>query len=129
MVERIIERLKVEQVWHDLCEADKSKNLDHIIDHFSDDVIFHVSGFPPMEGKDALRDFIQAELLDDLKWGIDRTEVSESGDLAYDLGTTVAYLNGPDGPFEDHQKYLFVWKKIDGKWKAVAGHFSSDLQP
>lgn len=56
-------------------------------------------------------------------------EVASSGDLAYDLGNSTATMNGPNGPYEDKQKYLIIWKKIDGKWKAVAGSFSSDLPP
>ena len=122
MVERIIERLKVEQIWHDLCEADKSKNLDHIIDHFSDDIIYHVSGFPPMEGKDAIRDFIQAELLDDLKWGIDRTEVSESGDLAYSSVWFKMKWSGSDVYSE--WKGILVYRKVNGVWKIVVESYS-----
>ncbi len=52
--------------------------------------------------------------------------LSSSGDLAYHHGTSTAALRGPDGQVDDPEKYLIVWKKVDGDWKAVAGSFSSD---
>lgn len=53
--------------------------------------------------------------------------VSSSGDMAFDRGTyrvTVA----PDGAAQtDTGKYVVVWRKIDGEWKAAADIFNSDL--
>lgn len=53
--------------------------------------------------------------------------VSSSGDMALDRGTyrvTVA----PDGTAQtDTGKYVVVWRKIDGEWKAAADIFNSDL--
>ena len=53
--------------------------------------------------------------------------VSSSGDMALDRGTyklTVA----PDGTAEtDTGKYVVVWRKIGGEWKAAADIFNSDL--
>ena len=53
--------------------------------------------------------------------------VSSSGDLALDRGTyrlTVA----PGGTTQaDTGKYVVVWRKIGGEWKAAADIFNSDL--
>lgn len=53
--------------------------------------------------------------------------VSSSGDMALDRGTyqlTVA----PDGTKQtDTGKYVVVWRKIDGEWKAAADIINSDL--
>ena len=53
--------------------------------------------------------------------------VSSSGDMALDRGTyglTVA----PDGTTQtDTGKYVVVWRKIGGEWKAAADIFNSDL--
>ena len=124
MVELIIERLKVEQVWNSLCEADLSKNLDGIMDHFADDILYQVAGFPLIEGKEALRVWIgnQFDLLDDLKWGVDRTEVSESGDLAY---SSIWFKMKWSG-FDDYSEWkgMLVYRKILGVWKIVADSYS-----
>jgi len=81
-----------------------------------------------IEGKDAQRS-LMATLLESMvsiTGGPMTIVVSESGDIAYQYGTSTAIIKGPDGEFEDPEKYLFVWKKIDGEWKVVAGTFSSD---
>ena len=53
--------------------------------------------------------------------------VSSSGDMALDRGMyslTVA----PDGTAQtDTGKYVVVWRKIGGEWKAAADIFNSDL--
>ena len=53
--------------------------------------------------------------------------VSASGDMALDRGTynlTIA----PDGTTQtDTGKYVVVWRKIGGEWKAAADIFNSDL--
>ena len=53
--------------------------------------------------------------------------LSSSGDMALDRGTyrlTVA----PDGTTRtDTGKYVVVWRKIGGEWKAAADIFNSDL--
>ena len=55
--------------------------------------------------------------------------VSSSGDMALDRGTyrlTIA----PSGQAQnDTGKYVVVWRKIDGEWKAAADIFNSDLPP
>ena len=50
-----------------------------------------------------------------------RIEVARSGELAYQLGTYVLKLPGPDGmPATSTGKFVVVWKKQpDGGWKAI----------
>ncbi len=116
------------QEWYRL---ENEKKLDDILEKFvDDDVIFQVPGMPQLVGKKALHDFMKS-FLDDVLISIEGKptllEVADSGELAYDLGNSNARVNGPEGPMDDKQKYLIVWKKIDGEWKAIAGSFSSDL--
>lgn len=63
----------------------------------------------------------------DLNFAPEQIIVSSSGDMALDRGTyrlTVA----PDGkPQVDTGKYVVVWRKIDGEWKAAADIINSDL--
>ena len=133
MVDIEVEKKKVWAANQEWFRLENSKKVDEIFDQLmADNFILQAPGMAQLVGKEANYPFLKAFYEDVLLSAIGepmRIEVAESGDLAYDLGTTVAYLNGPDGPYEDHQKYLLVWKKMDGRWKAVAGHFSSDLQP
>jgi len=63
----------------------------------------------------------------DLTFVPEQILVSSSGDMALDRGTyslTVA----PDGnTHTDTGKYVVVWRKIGGEWKAAADIFNSDL--
>ena len=120
------EKKNVEQIWHSLMEADLSKDVDRILDHFSDDIIYHLPGFPPINGKEALRDFIETGPLEDLKWGIDRTMVSESGDLAYIVGWFKMKWVGVDGYSE--WKGLLVCRKLSGVWKIVVESYSINTE-
>ena len=53
--------------------------------------------------------------------------VSSSGDMALDRGTYSLKV-APNGTEQtDTGKYVVVWRKIDGKWKAAADIFNSDL--
>ena len=63
----------------------------------------------------------------DLTFVPEQIVVSSSGDMALDRGTyrlTIA----PDGTTQtDTGKYVVVWRKIGGEWKAAADIFNSDL--
>jgi uncharacterized protein (TIGR02246 family) len=61
-----------------------------------------------------------------LTFGPDLVEVAGSGDLAYDLGRYSLAFDGPSGRVEDVGKYVVVWKKEGGAWKAAADILNSD---
>ena len=53
--------------------------------------------------------------------------VSSSGDMALDRGTYSLTI-APDGTTQtDTGKYVVVWRKIGGEWRAAADIFNSDL--
>jgi uncharacterized protein (TIGR02246 family) len=63
----------------------------------------------------------------DLTFVPDQIVVSSSGDMALDRGTYRLKV-APNGTAQtDTGKYVVVWRKIDGKWKAAADIFNSDL--
>ena len=62
----------------------------------------------------------------DLNIAPEQILLASSGDMALDRGTyslTVA----PGATPTDSGKYVVVWRKIDGEWKAAADIFNSDL--
>lgn len=62
-----------------------------------------------------------------LSFAPEQIVISSSGDMALDRGTyrlTIA----PSGKAQnDTGKYVVVWRKVDGEWKAAADIFNSDL--
>ena len=63
----------------------------------------------------------------DLNFVPEQIIVSSSGDMALDRGTYRLAV-APAGPAQtDTGKYVVVWRKIGGEWKAAADIFNSDL--
>jgi ketosteroid isomerase-like protein len=63
----------------------------------------------------------------DLTFVPDQIIVSSSGDMALDRGTYRLAI-APDGTTQsDTGKYVVVWRKIGGDWKAAADIFNSNL--
>ncbi|HXH00171.1 MAG TPA: SgcJ/EcaC family oxidoreductase [Sphingomicrobium sp.] len=53
--------------------------------------------------------------------------VSSAGDMAMDRGTYGLKMAPGGTPQTDTGKYVVVWRKIGGEWKAAADIFNSDL--
>ena len=53
--------------------------------------------------------------------------VSASGDMALDRGTYRLTVSPGGTQQTDTGKYLVVWRKVGGEWKAAADMFNSDL--
>jgi uncharacterized protein (TIGR02246 family) len=118
---------QLNQQWY---AAENRKDLDAIMQQFlAEECILQVPGIEPLEGHEAIRTFMEVFFQSLVSVSGEPTQivVSASGDLAYDWGATHAVLEGPEGRVDDEQKYLIVWQKVDGEWKAVAGSFSSNL--
>ena len=62
-----------------------------------------------------------------LRFAATHIEVAASKDLAFDVGTFVLGLNDDKGtPMTIPGKYVVVWKKQDGQWKAETDIFNTD---
>lgn len=53
--------------------------------------------------------------------------VSSSGDMALDRGTYRLAIAPGATPQTDTGKYVVVWRKVGGEWRAAADIFNSDL--
>ena len=107
------------------------KDIDAEMELIAPDIVVQPANMPQFSGKDAYREFMEEyyKTLVSTSGESTRIEVSSSGDMAYDVGTMKVVVEGPEGRFEDDQKYLAVYKKIDGKWKCTALSASSDKPP
>jgi uncharacterized protein (TIGR02246 family) len=64
----------------------------------------------------------------DLTFVPEQIDVSSSGDMALDRGTYKLAV-APNGAAQtDTGKYVVVWRKIGGEWKAAADIFNSDMR-
>lgn len=123
------EEQQIRQATLDWFDAENRKDLETIMGFVADGMVAQFPGTPMIEGKEAVRGVMEGFLASmvSIASGPMTIVVSGQGDIAYQFGTSTAIFQGPDGDVEDPQKYLFVWQKIEGEWKAVAGASSSDL--
>ena len=63
----------------------------------------------------------------DLTFNPEQIVISSSGDMALDRGTYTLTVAPAGTAQTDTGKYVVVWRKIGGDWKAVADIFNSDL--
>jgi uncharacterized protein (TIGR02246 family) len=65
----------------------------------------------------------------DLTFAPEEIVVSSSGDLALDRGTYRFAFDSAGKSQTDVGKYVVVWRKVGGDWKAAADIFNSDAAP
>lgn len=106
-----------------------AKDLDAVMTYYAPDAIQMPANGPSIVGKEAIRAWYELWLPNPditTTFQPEVIEVAASGDLAYDRGVYHFKMETPNGPIEDHGKYLIVWQKIDGEWKALADISNSD---
>lgn len=96
---------------------------------YTEDGLVMPPGAPQAQGPEAVG-AAWAELMElpefSLTFEPTTIEVAEAGDMAYDVGTYQLSFESEDGPVQDVGKYVVVWVKEDGEWKAAADIFNSD---
>src|SRR5881296_671256 len=110
-----------------------ANNADQFVSFYSDDAVVLPPNAPAVSGKETIKkmftDMMSAPGFA-LSFQPTKVEVAKSGDLAYTQGTYEMSMNDPKGkPMTDKGKYLTVWRKQGGDWKAVQDMFSSDQAP
>ncbi|MDP6776303.1 MAG: DUF4440 domain-containing protein [Candidatus Latescibacteria bacterium] len=130
VVDHRAEEQQIRQLTLDLYDAENRRDLNAIMGFMADGFVAQIPGTPPLiRGKEGVRAATEAFLgsLVSVADGPMTIVVSDNGDMAYQFGRSKVIVQGPDGQVEDPQKHLFVWRKINGQWKVVAGAYSSDV--
>jgi ketosteroid isomerase-like protein len=120
----------VRQRYADWVAVEKRRDLEGAMSFLAPDAVIQPEGAPAVKGIEAARDIWRAIFEIPYTDMVDvepRTVVvSQSGDLAYDVGSFKIVIPGPDGPTEERAKSLVVWQKRDGQWVAVVNTWSMD---
>lgn len=117
---------ELDEKWVAMVAAD---DVGGIVDLFADDGRFMPPNAPAAVGDEAIRQVFTSIV----EWPLvtfapDVIWISESGDMAIDVGTYHVELTGPEGTaMSDDGKYLTAWVKRDGEWKVQADIFNSDM--
>ena len=108
----------------------KAKDAATIADLYTEDGAVMPPNGPIGKGRDAIQK-TWASMMGtpgfDLTFSPEQIIVSSSGDMALDRGTYKLAI-APNGTAKtDTGKYVVVWRKVGGEWKAAADIFNSDL--
>jgi uncharacterized protein (TIGR02246 family) len=104
--------------------AARAKDAAKFVSFYADDGDVMMAGFPDISGIAAIREGIAGMMQDpnfSLSFAAERVVVARSGDLAYETGSYVMTMSGPDGePATEQGHYVVIWRKqADGSWKVA----------
>jgi uncharacterized protein (TIGR02246 family) len=114
----------IEDQWID---ANKAKDINKVVSIFASDAVQIEPNKPVSVGIEAIRKSWEIYFSDTtylhntITQTIENIEVSASGDLGYARGTVHYSLKTPDGTVEYVDKFVDIYKKIDGDWKCSVG--------
>jgi ketosteroid isomerase-like protein len=114
--------LRRDAEWADLASA--GKDVDKIVSYWSDDAVLIFPGQPVLEGKAAIRAYVDSSLKTPgfkIHWVSEKPVFSPDGKLAYMRGTDELTVPGPNGtPITLHLRGISVWRlEADGQWRCV----------
>src|SRR5262245_59225908 len=109
----------------DWSAAAAAKDPEKFAAFYADDAMVMLEGAPLISGKpaivEALTPMMKADPNFALKFETTKVEVARSGDIAYETGTheitTTNAKTKKASPVKG--KYVVVWKKVGGTWKAA----------
>ena len=108
----------------------KAKDAAGIADLYTEDGAVMPPNAPISKGRKAIQQTWESMMQTpgfDLTFVPEQIIVSSSGDMALDRGTYSLTI-APNGAKQtDTGKYVVVWRKIGGEWKAAADILNSDL--
>jgi ketosteroid isomerase-like protein len=108
----------------DFVAAFNAKDTDKLLTLYTENSVFMPPNKPLLRGKEMLKPFYAdmfAQGLTDLK--MEPVDVAGHGPIAYQSGT----FSLSSGPTYDRGKFLFVMRKMGGKWLYQHTMWSSDL--
>lgn len=111
-----------------------SAEVDEWIDFWAEDAVMMPPGLPPLRGKAAIRDYVEAAVQlpgFQISWEPESVHVSRSGDLAYMIERNVTIGNDSLGnPVRTYGKVVTVWRKDpDGSWRNVVDMWNDAPPP
>jgi len=124
---------EVRTVSQSLASAEAAKDIDAAMGYWAPDAVIQPADAPQVQGTDAIRalydQYFNQMPLQEFEGTTTAINVGSGGDMAWEYGVNRFVLNTPDGPQTVMGKYLAVWGKRDGSWKAIALAFSNDAPP
>jgi ketosteroid isomerase-like protein len=132
-VDRQAEREALFRLDAEWAQAAESRDVGKILSYWADRAQVFPPGQPPVVGKEALRRYVSDALAMpgfSMTWKADDFYVSESGDVAYGVGTNTVTLKDAEGRLVTEQgRAVTVWRKGPDGWKCVLDIWNAASSP
>jgi ketosteroid isomerase-like protein len=121
---------KIEDQW---TAAILAKDIDKIMSIFAPEAVVMNANAPAFIGIQPVRKSLESWFSDTTIFhntfasAIDTIEVSSAGDLAYVRGNSRLNISTLRGVVEETDKWITIYKKINGEWKAIVDIWNSDM--
>ena len=121
---------KIEDEW---TAAIISKDIDKIMSIFAQEAVVMNAYAPAFIGIQSIRKSLESWFSDitishdTFVSAIDTIEVSSAGDLAYVRGNSRLTISTPGGVVEETDKWITIYRQINGEWKAIVDIWNSDM--
>jgi uncharacterized protein (TIGR02246 family) len=128
--DREAEEQRIRQLDRQWVAAVSKKDAVSIVQFYAAEARIMPANAPTARGRAAIAEFWRGFLeLPGLDFSFEPQviKVAEAGDLAYDVGTYSLSHGAAQARVQDRGKYLVVWEKVGGEWKAMVDTFNSDL--
>jgi ketosteroid isomerase-like protein len=104
--------------------SSEGRDVDRILSVWTDDARVYPPGLPVLEGKAALRSYVEGALAIPgfhITWTSSDVSLSPDGQLAYMLSTNAVTMPGPDGQLVTRTgRGVTIWRREpDGVWRCA----------
>jgi uncharacterized protein (TIGR02246 family) len=131
-VDTVAEAEAIRNIENQWLVALQNKDVDKVLSIYSPEGVVMKPNNAIYVGLQAIREQLESDFADTtILWNttssiIDILEVSASGDLAYVRGINRSNIKTPGGSDEMSDKWIDIYKKIDGQWKCIVGIWNSN---
>jgi uncharacterized protein (TIGR02246 family) len=131
-VDSVAEAEAVRSIENQWTVALQNKDVNKVMSIYSPEGVVMKPNNAVYVGLQAIREQVESDFADTtILWNttssiIDIIEVSASGDLAYARGVNRYNIKTQGGSDEMSDKWIDIYKKIDGKWECIAGTWNSN---
>lgn len=115
----------IRKVAADLVDGFNAKDVDKILALYADNSVFMPPNGPLLRGREPLKSFYTNQVASSTDLKMTPEDVAGSGPLGYMSGAYTLNV----GERRDRGKYLFVLRKVVGRWRVEYTSWNSDLPP
>jgi uncharacterized protein (TIGR02246 family) len=131
-VDTVAEAEAIRSIENQWTVALQNKDIDKVMSLYSPEGVVMKPNNSIYVGLQSIRKQVESDFADTtMLWNttsttIDTIEVSASGDIAYARGINRGTMKTLTGIVENSDKWIDIYKKIDGQWKCIVGIWNSN---